>query len=83
MKHDMHRSRAIYEHELRIIAALRDVGGRAVLDAESLVVPHGETVRCALCRRPVPADEAHEHGQGHVGDRCCWTSAMRATEGEP
>lgn len=39
-----------------------------------------ETVVCKFCNKDVPADTAHLHQDGWVGDECCWDERLRITE---
>jgi hypothetical protein len=35
------------------------------------------SVRCSVCRYPVPLATAHVVADGHVGDDCCWDERLR------
>lgn len=37
-------------------------------------------VRCQFCGKDAPARTAHRHGNGWVGDECCWDERLRASE---
>ena len=37
-------------------------------------------VCCKFCHKQAPADTAHLHDGGWVGDDCCWDERLRATE---
>lgn len=39
-----------------------------------------ETVECKFCGKQVPADTAHLHDGGWVGDECCWDERLRSSE---
>jgi hypothetical protein len=36
-----------------------------------------ELVTCKFCGGEVPAATAHRHGNGWVGDECCWDERLR------
>lgn len=44
-------------------------------EASTVVNP----VRCKLCGEQVDGDTAHLHGEGYVGDECCWDERLRMT----
>lgn len=37
-------------------------------------------VRCSLCRKWCNAETAHLHQDEWVGDECCWTEQLKASE---
>lgn len=39
-----------------------------------------DTVLCQLCLKQAPAETAHRHSGGYVGDECCWDERLRSSE---
>jgi hypothetical protein len=37
-------------------------------------------VTCQLCGKPTNALTAHPHGDGYIGDECCWDERLRGSE---
>ncbi len=38
------------------------------------------TVPCEICGQPVPVSTSHLHGDGYIGDACCWDERLRSSE---
>ena len=37
-------------------------------------------VTCQICGKPTNALTAHLHGDGYIGDDCCWDERLRGLE---
>lgn len=50
------------------------------VDRELKSLEQIDMVRCQLCGKSAPADTAHRHGNGWVGDECCWDERLRSSQ---